>query len=65
MVKSLNIMFQMLCYVETGIYWSNLKEKQIPLWSMQILYLPSQAGILIWSRQIPDLPGPNENSSLV
>ena len=23
-----------------------------------------QFGILFWSRQIPDLPGPNENSSL-
>ena len=64
MVKSLNNIFQMLSYVETGIYWRYLKEKQIPLWSRQILYLPSQTGILIWSRQIPDLPGPNENSSL-
>ena len=58
----------MLSYVETGIHRSNLKkkkEKEIPLWSRQILYLPSQTGILIWSRQIPDRPGPHENSSLV
>ena len=32
---------------QVGIHLSNLKEKQIPLWSWQILYLPGQTGIPI------------------
>ena len=40
------------------------KIKPIPVWSRQILYLPSQTGILIWPRQIRNLPRPNKNSIL-